>query len=65
MGFAGMKYSDDELEKRWQDHIEKEAYFHRSPQESDNEVIQCWMNCLRHYTSSGSGSVEEGEEENS
>jgi hypothetical protein len=39
-----MDYSDDALEKRWQDHLKREADFHGPPQE---EVIQCWESALR------------------
>jgi len=35
-------HSDDALEKRWQDHVEREASFHGPPRASDEEVIQCW-----------------------
>ncbi|KAJ7870191.1 hypothetical protein B0H14DRAFT_2571443 [Mycena olivaceomarginata] len=40
------KYSDNQLEKRWQKHLERETYFHRPSQKSDKEVIQCWEHCL-------------------
>jgi hypothetical protein len=39
-------YSDDELEKRWKNHVEREAYFHGPPQEFDEGVIRCWEGCL-------------------
>jgi hypothetical protein len=37
-------YSDDALEKRWQNYLKKEAHFRGPPQE---EVIQCWESALR------------------
>ncbi|KAJ7854956.1 hypothetical protein B0H14DRAFT_2755409 [Mycena olivaceomarginata] len=42
--FNQKDYSDDTLEKRWQDHLKRETDFHRPPQE---EVIQCWETVLR------------------
>ncbi|KAJ7441179.1 hypothetical protein B0H11DRAFT_1933115 [Mycena galericulata] len=42
-------YSDGALEKRWQEHLKREASFHGPPQE---EVIQCWERCLRKASSS-------------
>lgn len=55
-------YSNEELEMRWQDSFEKERYFYGSPQELDEEVIQCWKGCLRKYTSSGGESESEDED---
>jgi FKBP-type peptidyl-prolyl cis-trans isomerase (trigger factor) len=52
-------YGDDELEERWKDNLEGEAYFHGPPQAFDEEVIRCWESVLRKYTSSGGGSEEE------
>ncbi|KAJ7910451.1 hypothetical protein B0H13DRAFT_2012085 [Mycena leptocephala] len=43
---AGQIYSDDRLEKRWQDYSKRKADFHGPPHESDKEVIQCWEGCL-------------------
>jgi hypothetical protein len=37
-------YSDHALEKRWQDHLKREASFHGPPRE---EVIQCLESVLR------------------
>jgi hypothetical protein len=58
---SGKNYSDKELEKRWQDHLKKEANFHRLPQVFDEEIIRCWEACLSNVgtTSGESGSEEE------
>jgi hypothetical protein len=56
-----MVCTDEELEKRWENHLAREAYFHGPPQAFDEEVIRCWEECFNEYTSGGWGSVEEDE----
>ncbi|KAJ7920414.1 hypothetical protein B0H13DRAFT_2319466 [Mycena leptocephala] len=43
---SGTNYSDELLEQRWQDHLEKEAYFYGPPQQFGEEVILCWESGL-------------------
>ena len=62
---AGTNYSNDELEKRWQENLEKEAYFHGPPQVFDEEVIRCWEGCLSNLKETGSGAGSEEEDKNS
>jgi hypothetical protein len=38
-----LDYSDDVLEKRWKEELDREASFHEPTQE---KVIQCWESCL-------------------
>ncbi|KAJ6573441.1 hypothetical protein DFH09DRAFT_388515 [Mycena vulgaris] len=58
---AEVVYTNDELEKRWENHVVREAYFYGPPQAFDEEVIRCWEACLSEFTSSGRGGEEEYE----
>ncbi|KAJ7794486.1 hypothetical protein B0H14DRAFT_2621859 [Mycena olivaceomarginata] len=44
---AGPKYSGDQLEMRWQDHLEREAYFHGPLQALHRGIVGCWEKRLR------------------
>ncbi|KAF7348913.1 putative nwd2 protein [Mycena venus] len=58
---AGKKYSDEELEERWQKHLAQEAYFRGPPQAFDEKLIRFWEACLREFKSSGHGGKEDEE----